>query len=172
MKKNLLILLTLISSFSSVAQTLDDIIEPAANKQNTKIEKKETINKNSYPTNFNDTDFENITDFNQKVLSFDIEILRLEKSPKNTPYYLGQIGNRKIWIFSMIKSDLIKVGEKVRVIGYLVSTQEIPSDINSDKFQLLSFGVFNPKNKKLDYFPGSEMQMKEWKEGKIPSSGN
>ena len=171
MIKNLLILLTLIFSFSSVAQTLDDIIEPAANKQNTKIEKKETINKNSYPTNFNDSDFENITDLNQKVLSFDLKILRIENSPRNTPYYLGKIGNHKMWIFSMIKSDLIKVGAKVRVVGYLISTEEIPSDINSDKFQLLSFGVLNPKNKKLDYFPGSEMQMKEWKEGKIPSSG-
>ena len=171
MNKKILLFLTLILSFASIAQSLNDIIEPATDKQNEKTNIKENLNKSSYPTNFNESDFENISDFNQKILSFDLEIIRVENSSKNTPYYYGKIGNSKIWIFSMINSEFIKVGNKVRVVGYLISTDEIPSDINSDKFHLLSFGVLNLKNKKLDYFPGSELQMKEWKEGKIPSPG-
>ena len=171
MKKYTFLLLSLILSFSAIAQTLDDIIEPAADKQKKKVEKKETISENSYPTNFKESDFVNLSDFNQKILSFNITIIRVENSPKNTPYYQGKIGNESIWIFSMLNSKFIKVGNKVRVVGYLISTEEIKSDINTDKFQLLSFGVLNLKNKKLNYFPGSEMQMKEWKEGKIPSTG-
>lgn len=156
--------------YSAMAQRLEDIIEPAADKQDVTSTKRE-INEYSYPINFRESDFENLNTFNQQILSFDVEILRIENSPKNTPYYQGKIGNQTIWIFSMLQSKSLKVRNKVRVVGYLVSTEELKSDINYDKFQILSFGLLDLKSKKLDYFPGSEMQMKQWKHGRIPSSG-
>lgn len=169
MKKIIFALLILTCQLSASSQTLEDIIAPVADKQRKNTEKKESPN--SYPTNFGESNLKDIAAFNEQILSFDVEIIQVEKSRRETPFYKGKIGNGTIWIYSMVNSESIKVGNIVRVVGYLVPTDELDTKINQDQFQVLSFGVLNLQNRKLDYFPGSEMQMKEWKEGKIPSTG-
>ena len=145
MKRIIISLLILTCHLSAYSQTLEDIIEPAADKQSKKIEKPYPTN--SYPINFGESDLKDIAAYNGEILSFDVEVIQVEKSRKDTPFYKGKIGNDSIWIFSMINSKSIKVGNKLRVVGYLVPTDELDKKINSDQFQLLSFGVFSkPKN--------------------------
>ena len=171
MKRTLIILLLLSIYTKASSQNLEDIIEPAASKQKIKKDKIDIPIEKQYPTNFDEFKFEKIENYHEQILAFEIEIIKVKTSHKNTPYYKGKIGNKTIWVFSMINSEHIKKGNKVKVVGYLMSTDEVQSKHAEDKYHLLSFAVVNSKNMELDYFPGSEMQMKEWKEGKIPNSG-
>ncbi len=129
----------------------------------------------AFPTNFSDKDINKLNKWNGKIVAFDGEVIRLEKSKRNTPYYELRLNNNKIWIVSMINSGFEKIGNKVRVVGYLVeidkSDNKFERQYHNNDYHVLVFGVVDLKTKQLSYFPGSEAQMKQWINGQIPTSG-
>jgi hypothetical protein len=130
---------------------------------------------NAFPTNFTDKDIKKPDKWNGKIVAFEGEIKRLEKSTKNTPYYELKLNINSIWIISMIDSGFEKVGNKIRVVGYLLDIDKSDNDnerqFHNDDYHVLVFGVVDLMTKQLAYYPGSEMQMKQWINGQIPSSG-
>ena len=141
---------------------LANSIEPAASDT-----------KQPYPTNFNENDFKDIKKWKKKVIALKGEVVQVETSSKNTPYSKLKIGNKEIWVISMIDSGFEKVGNKIEIAGYLIRIRnsDYERKFNKDKYQILAFGILDLQTKELKYFPGSEIQMKEWKSGKIPSTG-
>jgi len=151
-----------------------------ANDLNNEVDKvSENKEISPFPTNFNEKDLKralkNSKNYVGKIISFDAEIVRVENSRNDTPYYEAKIGKKTIWIISMMNSDFLKVGNTVRVVGYfmLIDKEKDKYELkfHNKKFHILSFGVIDIKSKKLSYFPGSQNQMKEWMNGKIPSGG-
>ena len=130
-------------------------------------------NSQSYPTNFDQKDFKKIKKLKNEIIAFKGKVMQVEKSSKNTPYSKIKIGTKDIWVFSMIDSGFEKVGNEIKMVGYLIPLKksDYESKFNDDEYQILAFGIFDLKTNELAYFPGSEMQMKEWKSGKIPSTG-
>src|SRR5690606_9969345 len=129
--------------------------------------------KKAFPTNFNEQDFKKIKKWKKKIIALEGTVVQVETSSKNTPYSKLRIGNEKIWVVSMINSGFEKVGNKIKIVGYLipVKNNDYESKFNQDKYQILAFGILDLNTNQLKYFPGSELQMKEWKNGKIPSGG-
>ncbi len=142
---------------------LQNSVEPVANS-----------NIKAFPTNFTEKDFKKIKKWKSKIVALDGEVIQVEKSRQNTPYSKLKIGDKEIWIISMINSGFEKVGNKLRIVGYLMeidsNDNEFERKIHKEKYHILTFGIVNLENKQLAYFPGSEMQIKEWMNGKIPSS--
>lgn len=153
------------------------IIANDLDKEVDKVSKNEM--NNPFPTNFNEKELKRALkdskNYVGKVTSFDAEIIQVEKSRNDTPYYEAKIGKKTIWIISMMNSEFLKVGNTVRVVGYFVlidkEKDEYELKFHNQKFHILSFGVIDIKSKNLSYFPGSQNQMKEWMNGKIPSGG-
>jgi hypothetical protein len=141
---------------------LENSIEPAS-----------TNNSQAYPINFERNDLKKIKKWKNKIIALKGQVVQVETSSKNTPYSKIKIGTKEIWVVSMIDSGFEKVGNEIKIVGYLIPLKksDYESKFNEDKYQVLAFGIFDLKTKELAYFPGSEMQMKEWKSGKIPSSG-
>ena len=147
---------------SLINKELKETTESAVNKK-----------QNSFPTNFSGKDIKKIKRWEGRVIAFDAEIGRVEKSRRNTPYYQVSLGSKTLWVASMIDSGYERVGNKVRVVGYsmLISKDEYERKFHNDDFHVLVFGLVDLTSKQLAYFPGSEQQMKEWMNGKIPSEG-
>ncbi|AFU70536.1 hypothetical protein P700755_003967 [Psychroflexus torquis ATCC 700755] len=127
----------------------------------------------TYPINFEEKDFEEIGNWKNKIIALEGQVVQVERSSKNTPYSKLKIGNKEIWVISMIDSGFEKVDNTIKIVGYFIPLKkdDYESKFNQDKYQILAFGILDLKTKDLRYFPGSEIQMKEWKSGKIPSSG-
>lgn len=140
---------------------LASVIEPAASKT-----------EKAFPINFNENDYNNIKKWKNKIIALEGKVVQLETSNKKTPYIKLKIGSEKIWVISMIDYDFKKVGNSLKILGYLIPLEKNAYErkFNQDKYQILAFGILDLKTKELAYFPGSEIQMKEWKNGKIPSS--
>lgn len=160
---------------SLIQRELELVIEPKSDTSSTKSEKATP----AFPINFNKDDLKNakvnLGKWDSKIVAFDADIVRLEKSRRNTPYYQAHIGDESAWVISMIDSDFEKVGNKVRLVGYLIpldkKEDKYEQQFHQDNFHILVFGIINLKTKQLSYFPGAEQQMKEWMNGQIPSSG-
>lgn len=147
-----------------IESELSNSVEPAANNKII-----------PFPINFNATDFKKINKWKSKIVALNGEVIQVEKSRQNTPYSKLKIGDNEIWIISMVDSKFEKVGNKLRIVGYLIeidqNDNEFERKIHKEKHHILAFGIVNLENKQVAYFPGSEMQIKEWMNGKIPSDG-
>jgi hypothetical protein len=75
-----------------------------------------------------------------------------------------------VWVGSMVKSEFDKVGNTIRFLGYFTLTK--PNDFarkyHTEPFHILAFGEVDQKSKKLVFLPGSENQVKEWSQGRVP----
>ncbi|SHM82759.1 hypothetical protein [Polaribacter sp. KT 15] len=129
----------------------------------------------SFPINFTEKKWKKIKRWKNEIIALEGEVIEIRESRQKTPYSKLKIGEKEIWVISMIDSKFEKVGNKLRVVGYLFEIAENDSQferkIHNEKYHILAFGILNTKNKKLAYFPGSENQIKEWINGKIPTSG-
>lgn len=160
---------------SLIQRELELIVEPKSDISNTNSENATS----AFPTNFNKDDLKsakvNLGKWDSKIVAFDAEIVRLEKSRRNTPYYQMHIEDESAWVISMIDSGFEKVGNKVRLVGYLIpidkKEDKYEQQFHQDNFHILVFGIIDLKTKQLSYFPGAEQQMKEWMNGQIPSGG-
>ena len=79
----------------------------------------------SFPTNINQENFKTLKEFNGKIVAFDGTIEKVENSRNNTPFYNLRIGdNKHLWTVLMFKNETNKIGDTIRVVGYLRPTTE------------------------------------------------
>lgn len=141
---------------------------------NNSIEPAFSNSKKAFPINFTLKDFKKLNKFENKIIALEGDVIQVEVSSKKTPYTKLRIGDEEIWAVSMFDSGLEIVGNKIKIVGYLIALKnsDYERKFNKDNYQILAFGLLDVNTNELKYFPGSEMQMKEWKNGQIPSDGN
>lgn len=137
------------------------------------LEAEPSTNENPYPINFTSKDFKkakkNPDSYNGKIIAFDGRILEVKSLGQNKPYLRVEVENGQIiWVGSMVNSQYDKVGNSIRFLGYFSLVKKGEIEYNNSGFHILAFGEIDLKTKQLAFMPGSESQIKEWGQGKIP----
>ena len=133
------------------------------------------INSRSFPTNINEDNFKTVSSFNGKIVAFDGVIQGIENSRNNTPFYKLKIGGDSyLWTVLMFENKLNKIGDDVRVVGYLIPTEpnEAERKYLDGQYMVIAFGLVDFKNSNLFFLSEATAgkQKAEWIEGKIPRS--
>ena len=127
----------------------------------------------SFPTNFISSDFENLNKINGNIIAFDGTIKLEELSRNNTPfYYLELEEGKSIWTTLMFKNEKNKIGDKIRVVGYLTKIKDLRPEetyLKDEKFMVIAFGLVDFEYENFLFLGGADLQKKEWIDGKIPT---
>lgn len=126
------------------------------------------------PTNFEGKDLQNIKNLNGEIIAFNGLVTRVYKTHNDKPYYeVKLVGGNTIWIASLIDSGFEIKDNIIRILGYVseVGNDEFAKEHNSTDYHVLAFCIIDIKTKQMSMLPGSELQIKEWLNGSIPSSG-
>ena len=134
-------------------------------------------NEKSFPTNLSEENFKMIKNFDGQVVAFDATIEKCEVSRNKTPFYKLKISRENsLWTVLMFKNENNKIGDTVRVVGYLRPVSN-KSEMNKKEsqyldgeFMVIAFGLLDLKNSNFLFLNGASEQKKEWIDGKIPSS--
>jgi hypothetical protein len=129
------------------------------------------VNAKSFPTNIQIGNIEELKKFDGKVIAYDGTIEKIEMSRNNTPFYKLKISTDSyLWTVLMFKNEANKVGDKVRIVGYLMPSEpnEAEKQYLDTKYMVIAFGLLDFENSNLLMTEGKQKQ--EWIEGKIPSS--
>ncbi len=127
----------------------------------------------SFPTNIHEGSEKELSKVDGKIVAFNGTIEKIENSRNNTPFYKLKItdGNY-LWTVLMFKNEANKIGDKVRVVGYLR-----PNEPNEDekkyldgKYMVIAFGLIDFNNSSFLFLEGAGQQKQEWLDGKIPSA--
>ncbi len=127
--------------------------------------------KNPCPTNFESKDLKKIKKRNGEIVAFNGLVTKVHTTHNDKPYYQVKLeGGKTIWIASLVKSGYEKEGKILRLLGYVskVRNDEIVKKYNKSEFHILAFCVIEMETKQMAMLPGSELQIKEWMNGKIP----
>lgn len=160
-----------------VNKKIETLIKTDCESVNQMIQKDvlEDESKNPFPTNFESKNLKklkkNIDQWHGEIIAFDALVLDVKKGYQDKPYYkVRLLGGEEIWIASLVKSGFEKKDNILRILGYVSKIEDfdIAEDYHKDKFHILAFGVIDMNSKGLSMLPGSEMQIKEWKNGKVP----
>src|SRR5690606_27766690 len=124
----------------------------------------------SFPTNIQKGSERELDKFDGKVVAFDGTIEKIENSRNNTPFYKLKIEeDNYLWTVLMFENDANKIGDKVRVVGYLG-----PNEPNEDekkyldgKYMVIAFGLVDFTNSNFLFLDGAEQQKQDWIDGKI-----
>jgi len=115
----------------------------------------------SFPTNIQKGSERELDKFDGKVVAFDGTIEKIENSRNNTPFYKLKIEeDNYLWTVLMFENDANKIGDKVRVVGYLG-----PNEPNEDekkyldgKYMVIAFGLVDFTNSNFLFLGGAEQQ--------------
>ncbi len=132
-------------------------------------------NDKSFPVNINEGNFKKLKNFDGGVVAFDGIIEKSEISRNNTPFYKLKISdNNYLWTVLMFKNETNKIGDTIRVVGYL---RPIPKESNENenkyldgKYMVIAFGLVDFKNSNFLFLGSAGQQKQEWIDGKIPGS--
>ena len=130
-------------------------------------------NDKSFPTNIQEGNLEELEVFKGKVVAFNGTIEKIENTRNNTPFYKIKISeNNYLWTALMFKNETNKIGDNIRVVGYLsqIEPNEIEKNFLDGKYIVVAFGLKDFQNSNLLFLEGAIMQKQEWIDGKIPSS--
>ncbi len=131
------------------------------------------VNDKSFPTNIHEGNINELEKFDGKVIAFDGTIENIENSRNNTPFYNLKISaNKYLWTVLMFKNEANKIGDTVRVVGYLRTAvpNETKKKYLDTKYMVIAFGLIDFKNSNFLFLNGAGKQKQEWIDGKIPSS--
>jgi hypothetical protein len=128
----------------------------------------------SFPTNLNQENFKTIKKLDGKVAAFDGTIEKVENSRNNTPFYKLRISaDLYLWTVLMFKNEANKIGDTIRVVGYLGAIEE-PDESEKKyldgKYMVIAFVLVDFKNSNFLFLGSASRQKQEWIDGKIPSS--
>ncbi|RZJ47807.1 MAG: hypothetical protein EOO44_21940 [Flavobacterium sp.] len=127
-------------------------------------------NEKSFPTNLNEGNFNKLKKFDGKVVAFDGTIEEIENSRNKTPFYKLKIAdNNYLWTILMFKNEANKIGDKVRVVGYLRPNEDEKKYLDG-KYMVIAFGLIDFNNSNFLFLGGAGQQKQEWIDGKIPSA--
>ena len=130
-------------------------------------------NDKSFPTNIQEGSAKEIKKFDGKVVAFNGIIQKIENSRNNTPFYRLKVSkDNYLWTALMFKNEANRIGDKVRVVGYLRTAEpnENEKKYLDGKFMVIAFGLIDFENSNFLFLGGAEQQRQEWLDGKIPSS--
>ena len=130
-------------------------------------------NEKSFPTNIQEGSIKELKKFDGKVVAFNGIIEKIENSRNNTPFYKLKISdNNFLWTVLMFKNDSNKIGDEVRVVGYLgpAEPNETEKKYLEGKFMVIAFGLIDFVNSNFLFLGSAGQQKQEWIDGKIPSS--
>jgi hypothetical protein len=134
---------------------------------------KTNANEQSFPTNIQEGSINELEKFDGKVIAFNGTIEKIENSRNNTPFYRLKISeNNYLWTVLMFKNEANKIGDKVRVVGYLNPAQPNKTEKQylDGKFMVIAFGLIDFENSNFLFLGGAAKQKQEWLDGKIPST--
>ena len=130
-----------------------------------------TATKNSFPTNFNQDDLLRITQFEGKTIAFEGIIDQIENSRNNTPFYKIKLGeDGYLWTVLMFDNEKSKIGDMIRVIGYLRQTNdknEAEKRYLDGDYMVIASGIVDFKNAHFQFLGGADQQRDAWLDGKI-----
>ena len=91
------------------------------------------------------------------------------------PVLVVDVGDEeKVWIAWMYDSQSAQVGDSIRVMGYLVSKQQLGPDatrLAEDAVWVLAFAMVNERTNRVSYLPEqSSRQVEAWASGRVPGS--
>jgi len=163
MKNNFYVKLTLIFVLTFFAQKLHGQSE----------QPKINVSSMSFPTNIATENFHRLKDFEDKIVAFDGVIDRIERS-RDKPFYRLRIGSSYLWTGLLFNDNINKVGDQIRVVGYLVVAEPNESEKRyfEGKYMVIAFGLVDFKNENFLFVSESMAghQRTEWLEGKIPTA--
>ncbi len=126
----------------------------------------------SFPTNLDQENFKSIKQLDGKIVAFDGAIEKVENSRNNTPFYKLRIGNNEyLWTVLMFKNKTNKLGDTIRVVGYLRPATEPNAKERKyldGEYMVIAFGLVDFKHSNFLFLGGTEQQKQEWIDGKIP----
>ena len=131
------------------------------------------VDEKSFPTNIFKGSNRELKKFDGKVIAYDGIIEKVENSRNNTPFYKLKISNNNyLWTVLMFKNETNKIGDKVRVVGYLrpAEPNENEKQYLDTKYMVIVFGLVDFETSNFLFLGGAEQQKQEWIDGKIPSS--
>ncbi len=139
---------------------------------NNSIESTATKSSNPCPTNFAGKYLKDIKNLDGEIIAFNALVTKVYFAHNDKPYYEVKLeGGNTIWIGSLLKSGYEKEGKILRILGYVsqVGNDEYAKKYNRTEYHILAFCVIDMESKQMSMLPGSELQIKEWMNGKIPS---
>lgn len=126
----------------------------------------------SFPTNFDNADFENINQRNKKMIAFDGIIKEIQISRNNTPFYLLDLGEGKaIWTILVFENEKNIIGDEIRVVGYLtdiIDRKREEDFLGENTKMVMALGLVDFKNENFLFASGADVQRKQWIDGEIP----
>jgi hypothetical protein len=144
-----------------IQSEVENSVEPAANS-----------NSNPCPTNFTGNDVKKIKKRNGEIIAFNALVTKVYLV-NDKPYYEVKLeGGNTVWIASLVNSGYEKEGAILRLLGYVseVGNDEKAKKYNKSEYHILAFGVIEMATKQMAMMPGSEIQIKQWMNGEIPTS--
>ncbi|WP_310558912.1 hypothetical protein [Flavobacterium sp.] len=127
----------------------------------------------SFPTNIQEGNENELSKFDGKVVAFNGTIEKIENTRNNTPFYRLKItDDNYLWTALMFKNEANKIGDKVRVVGYLRPNDpnEAAKKYLDGKYMVIAFGLIDFNNSNFLFLGGAGQQQQEWIDGKIPSA--
>lgn len=152
------------SSCPSVVNVIREYVKPK-NKES------------SYPTNFDNTKLEeakkDLNPWNGKTIAFNAEIIKVNKSNPDQTFLKVKLDNGDIlWVGDMANSKFDNIGNKRRFIGYFIVTAKDNEEQTELGYLVISFASLDLGTYNLTMYPGSEKQIYEWANGKVPKLKN
>jgi len=150
------------SSCPSVVKVIEEYIKP-----------KDKVN--SYPTNFDNTKLDaaknNLNSWNGKIIAFNAEIIKVNKSNPDKTFLKVKLDNGAIlWVGDMGNSTFNIIGNKTRFLGYFTLTEKDNDDQTELGYLVISFASLDLGTNNLTMYPGTEIQIYKWANGNVPKS--
>jgi hypothetical protein len=137
--------------------------------------KTDTTAQNACPVNFGDKQLKTaklgMKKWDGKIVASNVEVIQVEKGYLDKPYYKVKLEDGgQFWVGSLVTSGYEKTGAKLRLLGYfsMLEKDEIGNKYNNDGFHILAFVVIDLATKQMAMIPGSDKQVKEWMNGRVP----
>jgi hypothetical protein len=147
------------------------IIRKDLNNETDKVSANKNIN--PFPTNFTGKDLKKIKKLDGEIIAFNGLVTKVYSGYNDKPYYEVKLeGGNTVWIASLVNSGYEKEGKIIRLLGYVskVENDEVAKKYNKTDYHILVFCVIDMYSKQMAMMLGSELQVKEWMNGKIPKS--
>lgn len=130
---------------------------------------------NSYPVNFESHNLEDALSnpkiWGNRTIAFEGEIIKTVTTTPAKLFLKVKLNNgNHIWVGDMTNSKFSTVGNKLRFLGYLIQANIDNTEQSEQGFAVISFGSLDLSSKQISMYSGSEKQIHEWANGKVPQS--
>ena len=130
------------------------------------------VTEKSFPTNFDQSKFNKIIKFTDKLIAYDAKILEIKNSRNNTPFYKLELGkNCYLWTVLMFKNEDNVIGDKIRVIGYLNKIDQKTTNeeyLTGEKYMVIALGMVDFEKENFLFVSAGYKQKQQWINGEIP----